>query len=370
MPRSSSTAGNRELTERSTAEGVYPSLVLTVCAPLEPMEAALKALAWLLAVTSSAIWLASGLLCRRLSHSALAPLRRMVESARGLDATDAGWRLDEPRTGDELDTLGQAFNDLLARLHGAFQSQSQFSSDASHQLRTPLAVMIGQMQVAIRQERSTTEYRRALESSLARAIQLAEIVESLLSLARGDAQGSVPAGETLELRTWVARFLEGREAIWSEMVDNRVAGRQDLWIHAHSGLLDQLLENLLDNAVKHGDPDGPIVVETAQVGSHAILAVEDRGPGIHEDDRERVFQPFYRSESTRRRRVPGVGLGLAVVERIAKSLAGSISVSRSASGRGSRFEVQFPLVETRANPTSAPAALLPAADSPSSCTLL
>ena len=101
------------------------------------------------------------MLCRGLSRRALAPLSRVVESARGLDAADPGWCLAEAGTGDELDVLGRAFNDLLARLHVAYERQRRFSGDASHQLRTPLTVLIGQLQVALRYDRSGEEYRRA-----------------------------------------------------------------------------------------------------------------------------------------------------------------------------------------------------------------
>src|SRR5262249_62385106 len=128
----------------------HSGLVLTVAAPRGPIETALAALGWFLAVLSAGIWLLAALLCRWLSRRALAPLARMAASARDLDATDPGWCLEQAGTGDELDDLGRAFNDLLARLHVAFERQRRFSGDASHQLRTPLTVLIGQIQVALR----------------------------------------------------------------------------------------------------------------------------------------------------------------------------------------------------------------------------
>ncbi len=121
-------------------------------------------------------------------------MARMVESARDLNPDDPGWCLEEAGTGDELDDLGRAFNDLLSRLHVAYQRQRRFSSDASHQLRTPLTVLIGQIEVALRQERSGEEYRRVLKSALGRAVQLGQIVEALLFLGRADSDAQLPDG--------------------------------------------------------------------------------------------------------------------------------------------------------------------------------
>ena len=192
---------------RTRSEDLHPSLVLTVCAPLDPNEATLATLGWFLVALSVGIWLLAALLCRRLSRRALTPLTRMVASARDLNAADPGWCLEQAGTGDELDELGRAFNDLLSRLHVAYERQRRFSSDASHQLRTPLTILIGQIEVALRQERSGEEYRRILGSALGRAVQLGQIVEALLFLGRADADAQLPDGEPLDLDRWVAEHL-------------------------------------------------------------------------------------------------------------------------------------------------------------------
>src|SRR5205085_2047936 len=124
---------------------------------------------------------------------------RMVESARGLDAGESGWSLAEAGTGDELDDLGHAFNDLLSRLRVAYERQRRFSGDASHQLRTPLTVLIGQLEVALRRERTAEEYRRVLGSALGRAAQLGRIVEALLFLARTEEDAQLPESEPVDL---------------------------------------------------------------------------------------------------------------------------------------------------------------------------
>jgi two-component system, OmpR family, sensor kinase len=330
--------------------GMHASLILVACAPLGPTEATLATLAGLLAALSVGICLLAAAVCRGLSRRALLPLTRMVESARGLDAADPGWCLAEAGTGDELDDLGRAFNDLLGRLHIAYERQRRFSGDASHQLRTPLTVLIGQLQVALRHERSGEEYRRALTSSLGRAEQLARIVEALLFLSRAEAEAGLPGVEPMELHGWTAEHLASRPAAGGETrIVHHPDGPDPLWIRAHPALLGQLLDNLLDNAARHGPSDSPIVVETLRGQRGAILAVEDRGPGIAPADLPHIFEPFYRSAQARRRGVPGVGLGLAVVRRIATACGGCVSV-HSEPGAGARFEVHFPTMPEPAEP--------------------
>jgi signal transduction histidine kinase len=355
-PASGSQATQRQQAPGASdpAETVYPSLVLTVCAPLGPTEATLAALGWLLAALGVATWLASALLCRRLSRRALTPLTRMVTSARSLDATDPGWSLEEAGTGDELDDLGRAFNDLLSRLHVAYERQRRFSGDASHQLRTPLTVLIGQLEVGLRQERSGEEYRRALTSALGRAVQLSQIVEALLFLGRADAEARLPGCEPIELGRWVAEHLADRtESGRTPEVVYRPADGGPIWVRAHPPLLGQLLDNLLENAAKHGRSGAPIRVETSRAGGAAVLAVVDAGRGIPPGDLPRLFEPFYRSTQTRRLGVPGAGLGLAVVHRIATAFGGTVAAT-SELGLGSRFEVQLPEVPA---PAVAPSAL-------------
>ena len=326
------------------SENLHPFLVLTVCAPLAPTEATLASLAWLLLAFSIVVWLLALLVCRRLSRRALAPLARMVASAQGLDAADPGWQLEAAGTHDELDTLGRAFNELLSRLHAAYDRQSRFSSDASHQLRTPLTILIGQLEVALRRERSVDEYRGALASALGRAQQLNQVLEALLFLARAEGDAQLPAGEPIDLNAWIGAHLASRAggALVPAVVFHP-ASDEPLWVQAHPPLLAQLLDNLLDNARKYAPPQTPVRLSTARDAGAAVLAVEDSGPGIPSEDIPRVFEPFYRSPQVRRLGTPGVGLGLAIVKRIAVAFGGTVAV-QSEPGQGCRVEVRLPTI--------------------------
>jgi signal transduction histidine kinase len=250
-----------------------------------------------------------------------------------------------PPTHDELEDLGQAFNGLLARLQEAYERQRRFTGEASHQLRTPLAVLLGQIEVALRRDRPAEEYRRVLEIAAVQGARLQRIVEMLLFLARADAEAALPGLERIGLRDWLVQHL----AEWSghaRAADVRLAAQpdHDAEVSIHPPLLGQVVDILLDNACKYSEPGTPIVLSVRQESGCVLLDVEDRGCGIDEDELPRVFEPFYRSPRLRARGAGGVGLGLAIARRVAGAMHGEITVE-SRPGQGSRFTVRLPCPE-------------------------
>jgi signal transduction histidine kinase len=329
---------------RDTPDGktYHDAVVLVAFASLDEIEELLAMLAWFLAGISTLLCAIAALSARWLSRRTLVPLSRLVESARSVDAANPGWTLAEVGTGDELDDLRNAFNDLLTRLRRAYDRQRRFSSEASHQLRTPVAVMIGHLEVALRHERSGEEYRRVVERAHRRAVELGQIVESLLFLGREDS-ATLTRAETFDLGRWLLEYRQSRlDGPRSGDLTFRVMGEDPLWIRAQPLLLGQMLENLLDNACKYSRPGTPIVAAASRCGDSALLSIADSGCGITREDMPRIFEPFFRGSATTRERIPGVGLGLAVVGRIVRAFGGDVTVD-SEPGRGSRFEVLLPL---------------------------
>ncbi len=320
----------------------HDEVVLSAFVSLDETEAALTTLASFLVCISTLVWALAALCARWLSRKTLVPLTKLVESARCLDVTNPGWILAEVGTRDELDDLRRAINDLLARLHEAYDRQRRFSSEASHQLRTPVAVMIGHLEVAQRYERSGDHYRRVIQLAHKRAVDLGQIVEALLFLNRPDS-ATLTRAETFDLHRWLIEHLASRpEDLRSSDVVVAPAITLAVWIKAQPHLFGQLVENLLDNACKYSRPGTPIVVRLECEGGSASLSVEDSGCGITPTDLPRIFEPFFRSSPGAGEGTPGVGLGLSVVERIVKAFDGTVSVE-SRLDRGSRFEVRLPL---------------------------
>jgi signal transduction histidine kinase len=314
--------------------------VLAAWASLEPVEAEIRSLAAILPLISISLWALAAAIGRHFGRRALAPLTRMAESARTMPFDDC--RLPSPGTRDELEDFARSFNGLLDRLHVALERQRQFTGQASHQLRTPLAGLIAAIEVARRRPRSVEEHERGLDRLHNDAVRLWRVVEALLFLARADTEAALPDLELVDLADWVADHLRG----WSDherAADLRFEGHDAdaLWTRAHRPLLGQLLDNLLENACKYSEPGTPIVVRSRGEPEAVVLTVEDHGCGIPTEDLPRVFEPFYRAESARKLGRAGAGLGLAVARRIATAHGGTISAEIEP-GRGSRFVVRLP----------------------------
>jgi signal transduction histidine kinase len=324
--------------ELKPEEGEYPALVVTVAVPIAPTNAELRVLLGTLVGLSVAVWLVAALVGRWLCRRMLSPVTRMATSARAISSA-RDQRLPVPATGDELADLGRAFNELLDRLQDAFERQRRFTAEASHQLRTPLAVVRGQIEVALRRERSPEEYQRVLLLAGEQAQRLHRIVEQLLLLARSEETAPLPL-VPVALRPWLAEHL----ATWAahpRAADIRLSPADDALAAAiHPALLGQFIDVLLDNACKYSPAGSAINVTLATDGDRLALTVEDHGCGIPAEDLPRVFEPFFRSPQLGELGSGGVGLGLALARRIAAALGASLD-AESQPGQGSRFTLRL-----------------------------
>lgn len=317
-------------------------LVLVVAAPLEPVEAALRRLAAALAGLTAVVLGVAAAAARAVCRRALAPVARMAAAARAMGGDDPAGRLSAGPAADELADLAAAFNGLLDRLGEAFARERRFTGEASHQLRTPVAAMIGQVEVALRRDRDPAEYRRILGLVLDQAGRLRRVVDALLFLARAHGAGPPVEVDPVELAGWVRDRL-GAWAAHPRAADVRFEAVPGEAVRAavHHDLWGEAVAALVDNALKYSEPGTPVVVRAGRDGAAAWVEVEDRGVGIPGGELGQVFQPFFRSAAARRRGVPGVGLGLAVAARIAAAHGGTIRV-RSVPGEGSTFRAELP----------------------------
>jgi signal transduction histidine kinase len=328
-------------------------LLIETAVSLSGVRESLANLGAVLVTLSAGTWLLALFLGGRLSQRALRPVAAMAEVAHSIGADEIDRRLPQPHSRDELEDLGRAFNGLLDRLHEAHERERRFTDDASHQLRTPLTAMQGQIDLALRQERSADEYRKALSLVQRKTRHLRQIVEGLLFLARASAEAERPALELLDLADWLPGHLAARaEGSSASNVKPRVEPDGAYRVRAQPTLLGELLDNLLDNASKYADAGQPIYVRLGR-GEHGVaLSVEDRGPGIAEHEIPRLFEPFYRTDAARKRGQAGVGLGLAVASRLADLFGATIRVT-STPGVGSVFTVDFPDADRNPVPAAA-----------------
>jgi len=294
-------------------------------------------LAALALATAGGLWIA---------RRALSPLARMAEDARGITEHTPGARLQSPTTRDELGVLGEAFNELLARLEGALAQQRRFMADASHELRTPVSVARTAIEVGLgRSGRAEAEYRDSLRVVEKQMRRLSRLVDDMFTLARADA-GPLPLERSpLYLDELVESCAaEARLVAAPQGVELRTAAPADVETIGDERRLRQMLANLLDNAVRHTPRGGSVQVELSVRPGAFEIAVSDGGPGIPEAERERIFERFVRLDASRRA-ADGAGLGLPIARMIADAHGGSLLLSRSDPG-GSSFLVRLPVPRT------------------------
>jgi heavy metal sensor kinase len=318
----------------------YAGIRITVARSQNELAATLRSLAWLVILLPVGVWLLAAAIGRAYVRRALEPLRAMADRARSVKGADFGIRLPVGSSPDELADLGNAFNRLLDELQHSYERQHRFTGDAAHQLRTPLAVLQGQIDVALRRPRSSAEHEQTLRVLSDQVVEFRQIVDSLLFLARAENDATVPEQERLELGGWLRDYVNR----WSDH-----PRRGDLNIETNGSveatvsrpLLSQLLDNLVSNALKYSQPGTPVVVGLGHSAGSVALSVADRGAGIDPADQAAIFEPFFRSASARREGIAGTGLGLAVASRIATALGGTLRCD-STPGQGSTFSLTLP----------------------------
>ncbi len=283
-----------------------------------------------------------------ISSLALAPVDQITQTARNISAQNLSSRLVVPNTGDELQRLSQTLNGMLERLEAAFKKITQFTADASHELRTPVAVMRTRAELSLRKARSSEEYREVIAEVLGELEKTSALIEQLMFLARADS-----GAETLHFSpTNVAEVLREACHQGSALAEaKQIAFEQHIngdsvWIQGDASSLRRLFLILIDNAVKYTAPSGQIDVSLHRQNGFAVAEVRDTGIGISEADLPNVFERFYRADKARSRESGGVGLGLSIGRWITEVHYGAIEV-QSTPGRGSVFQVRLPIANSK-----------------------
>jgi heavy metal sensor kinase len=278
-----------------------------------------------------------------LAHRALRPVDRMTQAARQIGASRLHARIELTGANDELDRLAETLNEMLTRLEAAFTEMRQFTADASHELQTPLTILRGEMEIALRAERSPEEYVRVMKSALEEIERISLLVEGLLLLARSDAGVLKMDLKPLDPMALVEDVL-GRlgPLARARSVALSLGSMEPMEVRGDLVHLRRLLFNLVDNAIKYTPEGGTVLVSVERRGELAVLAVEDTGIGVAHEEQHKVFQRFYRSAEARSGAEGGSGLGLAIVKSIAEAHGGRVEIE-SAPGRGSTFKVYLPL---------------------------
>jgi len=275
------------------------------------------------------------------STQVIRPIKDISATAERIATGDLSQRINMAQTKDELGQLAGTLNSTFARLEAAFAHQRQFTADASHELRTPIAVLISETQTTLARQRTPEEYQETIEACLATAQQMRQLTETLLQLARLDAGQEIADRQPLNLADNVRACIDRIHPLADERGIRINANLSPAFTLGHSVQLNQVITNLLANAIHYNRLNGEIHVSTCGESGRTVLLVTDTGPGIAAEDLPQIFDRFYRADKARSRVEGRAGLGLAICKSIITAHGGTIEV-KSTPGTGSEFKVTLP----------------------------
>jgi len=287
-----------------------------------------------------------------ISKRAMRPLREINETVEEISASNLDRRIDLAATETELGGLARVLNSAFDRLQDSIEKQVQFTADASHELRTPVSVILAQTSMARRRDRPAEDYRDVIETCHSAAARMKSLVDGLLMLARNDAGDLRPRMSECDLRQLTDECMD---LLVPLAVEKEITLRRELAevsVEADAELLVQIISNLVSNAIRYNRRGGEARVTLSTEGPEAVLTVSDTGPGIAADDIPRIFDRFYRVDTARSRRDGGTGLGLSIARAMALAHGGTLACESTA-GEGARFILRLPLRQAGADGAAA-----------------
>ncbi len=280
-----------------------------------------------------------------LMRKAFVPLETLTRAVERTHERSLHERLPRTENGDELDRLTEVFNAMTARLDQSFQRIREFTLHASHELKTPLTVMQGEIETALRDETMGPAERERLLSQLDEVSRLASIVDGLSLLTKADAGQVTLALAPLRLDELAREAVEDAQHLAQGLTLQVTLARcEPLDVLGDRHRLRQLLLNLVDNAVKYNRPNGSVTLALGRAGQSAELAVANTGPGIPPEQRARAFDRFFRGDASHGQAVEGCGLGLSIAQWIVQAHGGSIRIDSEPGGM-TTVTVRLPLAE-------------------------
>jgi heavy metal sensor kinase len=328
----------------STMEVSGQFYMVQVATILSPLYAVLRGFRTVALLTLPFVLLVAGAGGYWLSGRAMKPVHDIVSTARGISEQNLSQRLEIPAANDELRQLSETLNNMLARLEAAFAKITQFTADASHELRTPVAAIRTTAEVILERHRSVEEYEEMVRQILAESEFTSELIENLLTLARADANPARLELSAVDARSVVQEIIPGCEILaahhgleWSVSLTS-----EEIPVLAEKQSLKRLLLILVDNAIKYTPQGGSISFLLRSSASQAVFEVIDSGIGILPGDLPHIFERFYRASNARYVNADGSGLGLAIARWIAAGHHGALE-ALSPAGEGATFRLTLPL---------------------------
>jgi heavy metal sensor kinase len=340
-------------------ENNHPAKIVQIASSLEEVEDALNTLFIILIITVPLALMVASLGGQFLAHQALKPVDNITQTARMITSQNLNQRITPPKVKDEISRLIDTFNEMISRLDQSFRQIKQFSSDASHELKTPLTILKGEAEVTLRKERTIQEYQQVLKSNLEEINRMSQIIEDLLLLSKAETGELRLNKENIDLTEILNEVVTQMDILAKSKRLHLFTSNhhQDIHILGDALRIRELFINLIENGIKYTEEGGSIHITLEkeyeplprnqsnwvgrEKGEFVKIIFSDTGIGIAHEDQERIFNRFFRVDKARSREQGGSGLGLSICKWIVEAHHGEIKVE-SEFGKGSSFIVKFP----------------------------
>lgn len=262
-----------------------------------------------------------------LIYKSFLPIEILLQNLKNINASDLSKRLESKNKNDEIDSLSQEINNLLQRLEISFNKISQFSSDASHELKTPLTIIRGEIEIALRKDRSLNEYKNTLSNCLDELITIQQTIDDLLFLAKNEHEVLERKEEDIYLDEVSLEAYKEMQSFSKLKNINLVCQiKEPIQIKGHHKLLKIAIKNILKNAITFSHENTTVIISNYKDKNNNIICIKDEGIGISIQDQEKIFDKFYRTDKSRNKDSGGTGLGMSIVEKIVKIHKGKIKI--------------------------------------------
>lgn len=317
--------------------------IVQVGSSLEGMDEIFHSLAYIFTFGIIASVLIASIVGWVLARKALKPVTEITKTARRIGAESLNERINITVPQDEIGMLASTINEMIGRLEKSFKQIKQFTADASHELKTPLTILKGEMEIALRSKDNVEYMKEALKSSLEEIDRMNYIVRNLLDLAKMDVEKSAVAKEPVNLDKVLSdRCEQLKKVALDSGIHMAILRSKPAMVNGDAVRIGQLIFNLIDNALKYSHRGGAVELSLDTEGGSVVFKVKDTGVGISKEDLPYIFDRFYRVDKARSRDVGGAGLGLSICKEIAESHGGSLEVE-SDPRVGSTFIARLPL---------------------------
>ena len=318
--------------------------IVQVGSSLEGFDEIFHSLAYILLIEIIASVVIAGVVGFLLARKALKPVSDIINTTRRIGAENLNERLDASVPQDEIGRLATTINEMIERLEKSFRQVRQFTADASHELKTPLTVLKGEMEVALRAKDDPEYMRETIASSLEEIDRMSKIVMNLLDLAKMDVERGVASKTKIDTAKVLGdRFEHFKKMAADKQISFDAVVIDGVFVMGDPVMLGRLFYNLIENAIKYTERGGRVDVRIEKTDVSAVIAVSDTGLGISKEDLPFVFDRFFRVDKVRTYS-GGAGLGLSICKEIAVHHGGDITVT-SVPGKGSAFIVTLPLAD-------------------------